>query len=177
MPVTSLQIGIMQLDGDDTFTETMDGIGIRLADFVAVYDELYAAFHKIEAARFDAEGPGWAELAESTVKGRHGSAHPILVRTGALKKALTDASAPHALLEPMPDGLFMGVDDWVVAAVHQSGTDRAGRDHNVHIPARPLVDISEADSEVFTEILSTYFYDFGLTAEADSVFSSSAEGL
>lgn len=178
MPGTEFTIGITALPEDDTFTEAMEHIGLRVSDFAPVYTALYEMFLRIESERFGAEGPGWEELADSTVA-RRGSAHPILDVTGELKDAFTKKGAKHALVEPLPDGLFMGADDWVLASVHQNGTERAGRDHNTHIPARPIVDIQEQDAELFSDILSDYFYEFGLSAEgADSgVFAASSEGL
>lgn len=175
MPTTSFTIGITALPEDDTFTAEMEGIGVRLDTLVPVYTALYEAFLKIEAERFDAEGPGWTELAESTVA-RRGSAHPILNVTGELRRTFTEKGAPHALVEPIPDGLFMGSDSWVVAEVMQNGTDRAGRDRNTRIPARPIVDMREQDADAFAEIISGYVYEHGLSASAD-VFAVDSEGL
>lgn len=174
MPTTDFTIGITALPEDDTFTAEMEGIGVRLDTLVPVYTALYAAFRKIEQARFDAEGPGWEELAESTVAKR-GSAHPILNETGKMRRSLTTAGAPGAVVEPIPDGLFMGT-DMMIAAVHQHGTDRAGRDHTTRIPARPLVDMREQDADVFAEIVGGYVYEHGLSASAD-VFAVDSEGL
>jgi hypothetical protein len=50
----------------------------------------------------------------------------------------------------------------VVAATHQSGTKRAGKDHDIKIPARPIVDATEADAELFSEIVSKYVFGIGL---------------
>ena len=175
MPGTSLEIGITQLPGDDTFTATMEGIGIRLADFVPVYDALYDAFRKIESARFDAEGPGWKQLAESTVASR-GSAHPILNVTGRLRRSLTTKGAPGAVVEYEVDGLFMGTSD-PVAHYHQDGTHGAGRDHNIDMVARPVVDMQEEDAVTFATILSDYFYyNLGVFASS-GVFATDSEGL
>lgn len=154
---------------EDTFTPMLEWIEGRLVDIAPAYDALYATFRKIEARRFSAEGPGWAPLAESTVAQR-GSSHPILVapddkggrRSGQLRRSLTTKGARGAVVEPLPDGLFMGTED-PLAEVHHKGTNRAGRDHNTKIPARPLVDLNEADAALFAGVLSEYFYGFKLS--------------
>lgn len=187
-PATTLTFGIEQVPGDDTFTELLEGIGVRVADIVPIYDALYSVFRKIEQRRFDKEGPGWAELAESTVAGRErlgiGGSHPILNRKGVtyrgrrggqLRTSLTTKGAKGAIVEPIPDGLFMGTSD-PLAAVHQKGTSRAGRDHNVVIPARPLVDMTEADAEEFSEVVARYMFGIGLrshtTSDASALFEA-----
>lgn len=167
---------------EDTYTPALDWIAGRLVDIAPAYDALYATFRKIEARRFSAEGPGWEELAESTVAQR-GSAHPILVAPGArgrksgqLRRSFTTKGAKGALVEPLPDGLFMGSED-PLAAIHHHGTDRAGRDHTTHIPARPLVDLTEADAEAFSEVLVEYFYGFGATASLGAGDEFSADAM
>lgn len=179
---TSFSIEISQLPGDETFTALMDGIGVRLADIVPMYDALYATFRKIEQKRFDAEGPGWMSLAPSTVTSRGGSDHPILNRKGLpeqkgrtggqLRKSLTTKGAKNAVVEPLPDGLFMGTSD-PVARYHQDGTQK--------MPARPVVDMTEADAEAFSEVISAYLFEFGLeggrATSADQMFTADAIGL
>lgn len=159
---------------EDTFTPMLEWIEGRLVHIAPAYDALYTTFRKIEQKRFDAEGPGWAPLAESTVVKR-GSSHPILNETGNMRRSLTTKGAPNAVVEPLPDGLFMGTKD-PLAAVHQKGTDKAGRDHTTKIPARPVVDLDEGDAVLFAEVLSVYFYGFHLTGSlgASEAFSADA---
>lgn len=170
----------------DEFTPMMEWIEGRLVDFTPAYEGLYSLFRKIQARRFTAEGPGWEPLAESTVQSRGGSDHPILVEPvalankrgrsgGQLRRSFTTKGAKGAVIEPLPDGLFMGSDD-PLAAIHHKGTNRAGRDHNTVIPARPLVDPTEADAEAFAAFLSEYFYGFHLTGSlgASETFEADA---
>ena len=42
------------------------------------------------------------------------------------------------------------------AGVHQFGTNRAGRRHNVHIPARPFLVVDDRDVEIMEDILLQY---------------------
>lgn len=174
---------------DDTFTPMLEWIEGRMVDIAPAYEALDAVFRGIESKRFTAEGPGWEPLADSTVAQR-GSAHPILVapagtygerggrKPGQLRRSLTTKGAKGHIVEPLPDGLFMGSDDFL-AAIHDKGTDRAGRDHDTHIPARPLVDLNEGDAELFTEVLSEYFYGFALASSigADTFEADAMAGL
>jgi phage gpG-like protein len=162
MPFTGIYIGLTH--DSDTFTPTLEATATRVGHLAQAYEGVYAAFRKMEERRFDAEGPGWRKLASSTVA-RRGSAHPILNETGVLRRSLTTKGARYAVVEPTPDGLFMGT-SYKVARFHQDGTHGAGRDHSVSMPARPVVDITQADAEVFGAILSEWFWGYGTRATA-----------
>ncbi len=158
MPVTALVFGITP--EVDTFTPTLQGIESRAIDIIPCYQALYAAFRKIEQKRFDSEGPGWAELKPSTVADRerqgYGGDHPILNRDGTLRRSLTTKGAKGAVITPMPDGVFFGTRS-PIAQYHQDGTSK--------MEARPLVDLNQADAEVFSGIIGEYLFGFGVTGE------------
>lgn len=157
-------------DGD-TFTPELDRIVAQAADLMPAFGVIYATFLATQRSRFEREGPGWSQLAESTVRQRErlgiGGAHPILDRTGAsyrgregggLKGSLTDPGHEHAVYEPGIDELFMGTDD-PVAEFHQKGTDR--------MPARTLVEVDEGDAVMWAGILSEHLFGGpGLSATA-----------
>lgn len=160
MPFTGCHIQIDPIE--DTFSRTIAGIEHQAIDIVPCYAELYTAFRRIEEKRFGAEGPGWKQLADSTVKGRErlgiGGSHPILNRTGAsyegrtggqLRRSLTTKGAKNAVITPQVDGVFVGTKD-PIAAYHQDGTDK--------MSARPLVDLNQADAEVFGAIVGKWLY-------------------
>lgn len=170
MPAVSAYIELRP--AEDTWTPTLEGIEERLIDIRGVYSALYATFRVIERRRFDREGPGWAPLAPSTVAGRIAMGitgeHPILNRKGvtyegekggSLRKSFTTKGNRYSVVEPMPDGVFIG-SKHPLAIYHQTGTHRAGRDHNVSMPARPLVDLTEADAELFSAVISDYVWGF-----------------
>jgi phage gpG-like protein len=92
----------------------------RLNDRAAALRAGGQALEQAKDAAFAAEGPGWAPLAESTVRER-GSAHPILRRSGVYQRSW------QAVYDD--DSVALGSDDWRVD-LHQSGTAR--------MPARPL---------------------------------------
>jgi hypothetical protein len=177
--VEALRFGIVQLPGDDTFTAELESIGVRLDALAPVYDAIYAIFRRIEQDRFDREGPGWKPLAPSTAANRVrlgvGAYHPILNlqvpsrgrKASQLRKSLTTAGATNAVVEPIPDGLFMGTND-PLAIVHHRGTSDAGRSHNVRIPARPLVDMREQDAALFGDVIGDYVFGLGLAVSSSS---------
>lgn len=189
MPVTGITIGIAA--DTDTFTPMLWGISDRLIAVTPLYAAWYDAFRKIEQRRFNAEGPGWTPLADATVEGREalgiGGAHPILNRSGVtyegrrggqLRQSLTTKDGKNSVVEPIPDGLFIGTSD-PVAIYHQMGTHGAGRDRNIDMPARPVVDLDEADAQVFADIASDYFFGFetsGSLSDSD-LFSADALGI
>lgn len=68
-----------------------------------------------------------------------------LVLTGNLKDNITFIAEPGDLVLTTADGL----DPMVKGPVHQKGTDRAGRGHNVTIPARPFLVFQSEDVDWF----------------------------
>jgi phage virion morphogenesis protein len=91
------------------------------------------------------DGTPWKGLSPVTLalrirRGRPG-AKP-LIDTGTLKGSVN--------FDAQPDGLTLFVNRQygsgrATAAVHQTGTDRAGRGHKVTIPARPFLGVSDSD--------------------------------
>ena len=134
------------VEGVPTAVDILDQLATRTADMGPALDGVYAAFLKIETARFDAEGPGWADLAETTVaeKARKSLHEEILDATGKMRASFTDAGAAGAVFEPVfvgeattvtmgsdlkPDKPGRGWQDTALAWFHQNGTPR--------MPARP----------------------------------------
>lgn len=128
----------------------------RVADVAPIAEGIHAAFLEIEKLRFDEEGPGWAELAPSTVanKARLGQMEEILRATGALMKSFTtDDPAAGAVFLPVftatGTSITMGSDyrsdrqtgKWAETALgsfHQYGTHGPGAKV---MPARPIIDM------------------------------------
>lgn len=88
---------------------------------------------------------GWDELAEETIRKR-GSAHPILVETGALMDELTDSSN----IEINEDFMHMTLPDEVdeYGAFHQSGT--------THMPQRRPMEFTERDRRDMVRDIQRY---------------------
>lgn len=114
--------------------------------------------HRTLEESFEAEqvdGEAWAPLAVKTVAERerlgYGGAHPILVRTGSLKRALTESSDPHQSMDIRGSGgdrsIRIGTDDprfeW-----HQTG---AGL-----YPARPMWPEGVGEQLLTTRLTSAF---------------------
>ena len=120
--------------------------------------------HADETRRFEtdttADGVPWAHLAASTVLAK--GHDTILEDTGAMRAAATSdapgniavagGEATDATFEYGVEAVHDGV-PWVV---HQFGTDRAGRGHNVHIPARPFIGASDGAIDAIAEGLADH---------------------
>lgn len=187
MPATNVYIELQPIE--DTWTPVLESVEHRLIDIEALYPRLWTVFRQIEARRFSAEGPGWVALAPSTVAGRIamgiGGAHPILNRKGAgrygdvdqvggsLRESFTSKASKYSFYEPMPDGVFLG-SKHPLAIYHQTGAHGAGKDHNVTIPARPIVDMTLADAELFSVEIRDFV--FGFEAARSDVYDAENTG-
>lgn len=126
--------------------------------------------------RFEQEGPGWPPLSPATLRSRRrGRVSGVRRMLDRIRSAITGRSAYSAKIlqdtgrlrasigAPAGEGVFRVRPREVVvgtnvpyAAVHQFGTNRAGRSHAVHIPARPFLKIEDEDVRVMQEIIRQY---------------------
>ena len=142
----------VSIEGAQVTTDLLGSIAARVADTAPLAVALQRVFLDVEAERFDAEGPGWADLAPSTLaqKARKGYPSNILEATGALKRSLTEAGAAGCIFLPMfgdattsvtfgtdlrPPKPGKGWEGTALAAFHQLGTTR--------MPSRPVIDDNE----------------------------------
>lgn len=115
----------------------IEGLAREMSDLTRLNRDAEAALNMVASSTFATEGPGWAQLSATTVMLR-GSAHPILVQSGALRASLTRSGAPGAIRQITPRGFVFGSDlrtangAYNLAALHQRGTSR--------MPARPPLD-------------------------------------
>ena len=95
------------------------------------------------------EGPGWAPLAESTIKSRKYPGLPILQQTGALMQSVID----HPVIVISQNELTYGTNN-PYAHFHEEGTSK--------MPERPF--LGPAQEQVLDEIRQAYitylFQDF-----------------
>lgn len=134
-----------------------------LLDLEPAVEEIHRLFMAVEAARFDAEGPGWAALTASTLaeKRRKGLSEKILEATGKMRASFTepDADGHVFTVAATPDvtTVEMGSDyrsdtqtgRWAgtaLAAFHQSGTDR--------MAARPVITDIDQHAAMWASLLS-----------------------
>jgi phage gpG-like protein len=88
----------MTIEGDKVVDRMLAGIEERARDLTGAWPKVIEIFRQINAQAFASEGAStddgrWPELAETTQAERQrkgfGAAHPILQRTGKLRRALT----------------------------------------------------------------------------------------
>jgi phage gpG-like protein len=114
-----------------------------------VMESMLVSFHEVEAAKFDAEGPGWAPLAESTITSRialgFGSG-PILERTGDLRDSLDGTGAFN-----VSSSWQLGWESYSTvpyATFHQTGTPK--------MPARPPVHLTPTVIALWYHMIERY---------------------
>lgn len=139
------------------FDRVFDGLGVTLAGLEVVLGspEVIGAIREQFARNFDQEGgrTRWPQLAPSTVAERvrlgYGGAHPILQRTGALRRHVLGApprvsrSGSGAELRIRPDDSVGGVPKYLALAM---GTHR--------MPGRPMVVIDASGAVKVTSAIS-----------------------
>lgn len=122
-------------------TTALERAGAELLDVAKhILPKLLPVLEVETAKQFDAQGAGpqagsWAPLSVSYAKWKqaHFPGRPILVRTGALKDALTgDEATPFAKRQVSGNSLSFGTSGLPYASFHQTGTGR--------MPARPEFD-------------------------------------
>lgn len=128
--------------------------------FILPYlDVIQKSFFKMEQERFAHEGPGWAELAQSTLdlKARMGVPSDILVREGHLRESLTTHSqftkvsvVPAVALSEMTISADP-IDQWGrgYASYHQSGSGPGGS----FSPMRPPIIMSQMIARAWVDAL------------------------
>lgn len=157
-------------DGRET-ADLLDMMSDRAADLTPAFSAMILSFQAMERRRFDTEGPGWAELAPSTIatKVRYGYPLDILRRTGAMEASIAGGS-PGSILEMDDDGFFVGSDV----------TDPRGR-HYIHyhqqgtanMPARVVVRLTPSTLTLWATALKEWIFGAsedvvgGIAGEAD----------
>ena len=126
-----------------------------LDDMTPLLKRLGQAAQRMMSEKFRQEGPGWAELADSTLDRRRkdGKGAQILRDTGRLFLSLTDSNdgSVYELTDKM---LVLGT-NLKYAAVHQFGS----RDQR--IPARPFMPDPSELAPMFSRVIERYFRDRG----------------
>lgn len=151
----------------------LDALAARASDWEEPFGLIDESFKKIEARRFEQDGPGWAPLAASTVARKAGYGDTgTLERTGELMASLAGDGAGH-ILDIVPSGtpsIVMGT-DVPYAQFHQLGS--TVYPDGSQLPARPVVQINAETVALWMEILQAYLSE-GELAGASEVQASSA---
>lgn len=154
-----------------------------IRDFSTIWPKARSWFQKVMQRQFESQGAAgehgeWQENAESTAKrklARYGFEH-TLVASGELYDALTGDTGS-TVDERWPDKIRMGT-SLPYASVHQKGTDRAGRHHDVVIPQRRIFDFTESDRKdlqrIFMAGIATMYRKAGFKVLGGSQFGPAA---
>jgi phage gpG-like protein len=143
---------VVRLHLDVYGEEQIDRELLRFSSYVG---DPSPAFHKIAddmrediGHRFEAEGPGWAKLAASTLAAKAAAGLPpeILQATRKLMRSLSQKGAGH--VEEVGDDFLRFGSSVPYGKFHQKGTTK--------MPERKVIDFTEADRRGFVRTLQRY---------------------
>lgn len=140
--------------GDRVLVRGLSRFGDAARDFMPVWPEILQDFQRIEAEQFSSEGARagkvWPPLSVSYKewKDKWFPGQPKLVLTGTLKMEMTEGLTVEA--EPLRLAMYPALRA-EVAGWHQKGTAR--------MPARKVVDLTEADKLGWIRMIQRYLVD------------------
>ena len=141
------------VNGEEKVTHELRRFAARAMEPEPILYLVADALRAIEKERFAREGPGWAELADSTIE-RKGSSK-IGVETEAMMDSLTKKGAEGSLEEVLGNVLHFGTnltdeEGFPYPVVFDEGTQDGTQ------PARPLFDVNEGMLRMFTKSIQSY---------------------
>lgn len=148
--------------GAEKFERGFNRYVTEIQDFSEVYEELYMDFTSLEMQQFDTEGSRagakWQALSPNYArwKRRHHPGRPLLVLSGQMKEALTQAGARGAEKtirgreKYARFGIKPDYDVSRIAGYHQFGTRR--------MPKRQVVDLTEQDKNRWAKSIQSWAY-------------------
>lgn len=150
------------LPGNAVLAARLTGMADRSIATTPVMESMVVAFHEYENYKFEKEGPGWQELASSTIDVKNSLGYAgtnILERTGTLWDSLTGVG-DYSTVTVSPLG-WESISIVPYAGWHVQGVP----EHNM--PARPPVDLpgtprGDALIASWIELLQRYVVGFGI---------------
>ena len=145
--------------GDMQLQRALQGRIRATSDLGPAFERIAEDFEDTQERAFDREGghegnPRWAPLSDEYAewKAKHYPGMKILMRSGALRDALT--GGPGSVRDVKPLRLVMGgsviVGKWDLGALHQTGTTRG-------MPARKPLNLSRNQRHRWMRILADHF--------------------
>lgn len=150
-----------QIFGEKQVGFMMDNLGTKLSNYKESLEQIAKDYYVGEKSTFSAEGafegkPSWAQLSpeyERRKKEKYGN-QPILVRTGSLRKAVTNRNARGSIFRLTKLSLVVGanipVGGWNLAMLHQLGTSK--------MPAREVVRITPTQEKRWIRIFRDFIW-------------------
>lgn len=138
--------------GTAAATHDLAQLGVRAKDVRKVSQRIRTVYRKSERQRFNARGPGWPPLAESTVetKRRKGLDLRIMRARDTLADSLIKSRAPQQINERRPDGFRFGT-RVRYAYYHEKGMGR--------LPVRDLINLTADDRKQIDNILMQFIVE------------------
>ncbi|WP_436664231.1 phage virion morphogenesis protein [Alicyclobacillus acidoterrestris] len=134
-----LQFDIM---GERQIDRIFTGLEEAPKDWSKPFNQMADDWFDYNRETFEQQGPGWRELAASTIKERAAKGYgpaPILVRTGLLKNSLTVRGAPQQVLNITENSMQLGT-SVPYAMYHQTGNLKSDNyPMGTHPPKRQVV--------------------------------------
>lgn len=133
--------------GDTQIDRTLTAFVERGEDATPAFEAMRARFLDAERRQFDSQGHGsWPALSPryGAWKATHFPGRPLLVRTGDLRRSLTEG--PEVSVIQPRRAIFGSAVEYGV--YHQQGTSR--------MPRRKVVDFSEAERRAWVKILERW---------------------
>lgn len=149
--------------GDKQVARGFSRFADDVKDLREPFQEIVKDFREIEKKQFSSEGGygsgGWGPLASSTIEEKQRGGFPlqIMVRTGDLRDVMTGVKSGYEDIKPLEMKIMM----LAIGKYHQTGTKR--------MPARPLVQLTEADKTRWTKIIHQHLVTLSRKAFADAM--------
>lgn len=160
-----IDVEILPVDDAD-LDEVLDRWALRASTLELVYGLLVQDFHRMEARTFAELGPGWDDLADSTMQDRAYAGLddvPMMQRSFRLIDSLIGSGNPRdprsvdeepsgggPVYRVEPEGFFVGT-DVSYAHWHQTGGTEGGQP-----PQRKIVNFTEVDRMRWYAIIGRY---------------------
>ncbi len=150
-----------EVAGDIQLARSFSRFADDVKDLSEAFTEIAQDFHQtVEKKQFESEGSygsgGWKPLSDNpagkgyaTWKARNFPGRSLLVQTGLLKGSLMGEN-PYGIEDIQPLQLKVGT-KLEYALYHQKGTSK--------MPARPVIDLTEADKTRFTKIIHKHLVE------------------
>ncbi|MFB5192655.1 phage virion morphogenesis protein [Alicyclobacillus fastidiosus] len=152
---------VVDLVGERALESLFDHVEHIPDDWRDPFEKMAEDFWDQNKETFDAEGPGWKPLAQSTKWDRVYKGFPvapILVRTGALRDSLTGGFAKDSIFEVFPTRMEIGTST-PYAMYHQTGNLKGKYPPGTHPPKRSPVVITSALQKKWDQRLVDWLRD------------------
>ena len=139
---------VIKEEGSDKAALHLHELGLRASDARKAAPAIKRVFSKAERRRFDAQGPGWPPLADSTRerKAAQGLPDKTMQATKALYRSLASERGGNQIDQRRPTEFEFGT-SLPYAIYHETGKG---------VPVRELIDLTPAERAEIDKVLERY---------------------